>query len=142
MSRATDIKLIDLLSLKPGSLLHLHAVKGEAECVSAEEFQRISGWQSSVSKSLFPNESDQTQKNFSKLLDVPIAFQILIRHGHDNVVALLRMEPGWWNTILDRAGLQADILVDGRVLASGIIVNDEDRQGIVIQELASSEFRV
>ncbi len=142
MTRATDLKLIDLISLKPGTLLRLHSVKGEAECVPTDEFQRVEGWKSSVSNSVFPNSSAQTRDNFSKLLDVPIEFQILVRHGENNVVELLRMEPGWWKTILERAGMQADVMVDGRVIASGIIVDNDEQQGILITELASSELSV
>jgi flagellar motor switch/type III secretory pathway protein FliN len=137
MLHSSELKLVDLLALKPGTLLRLHSVKGETECLS-DSFARLSGWQDEFSHAIFPNGDPQKIHNLSKLLDVPIDFQIIIRHSECNVIEVHRLMQNSWHSILKSAGCQADIMVDGRIIAQGLVVNDSDQSGILILKLAFS----
>jgi len=137
MDRMSDLKLIDLLSLRPGSLLRPHSVKGEVGCREAEAILRVQGWQQEISEALFPNGNPLKIHNLSKLLDIPIDTQLIVRNPDGKVLEILRMETHAWNTLLDRAGRRADLMVDGRVIAEGEIVNSEDQSGILIKKISS-----
>lgn len=139
MARAADIKLIDLLSLKPGSLLQLHPVTGEIECLSGADFSRDSGWQYEFSNAVFPGGDPQKIQNFSKLLEIPIEFQIIIRHPDDKVIEVHSMQHNTWKEILARVGHQADVMVDGRIVAHGEIVVNSHHAGILIQKLTTMD---
>jgi flagellar motor switch/type III secretory pathway protein FliN len=138
MTRSSELRLIDLLTLVPGTLLRLHAVKGETECLPGA-VDRGEGWEQELSHAVFPQGDPQKLHNFSLLLSVPIDFQVIIRHPGSKVLELLRIDPVSWHTIIDRVGCQVDIMVDGRVIARGEIVNAPGQSGILIKELASAD---
>ena len=77
MLHSSELKLVDLLALKPGTMLRLHSVKGETECLS-DSFARLSDGRM-IFHAIFPNGDPQKIHNLSKL-DVPIDFQIIIRY--------------------------------------------------------------
>ncbi|MBN2328365.1 MAG: hypothetical protein JXR73_14565 [Candidatus Omnitrophica bacterium] len=133
--RASDLKLIDLLSLRPGSLLSVHSIKGKINCSQAEAIKRGSQWRQEVSAECFPNGDLQKIHNFSKLLEISIDAQVIVRHPNGKVVEILRLEPHSWRTILSRVGHRASVMVDGRIFAEGNIVNDFDRTGILINKV-------
>lgn len=133
--QTSDLKLIDLLSLRPGSLLRVHSIKGKVSCRQAEDLTRGSKWRQEVSNACFPNGDPQTIHNFSKLLEISIDAQILVRHPDRKVVEILRLEPKSWRTLLSRAGHRVSVMVNGRVIAEGEIVNDRNQNGILIQKV-------
>lgn len=137
MAQHSELKLIDLLSLRPGSLLHLHTVKGEPACTLAEQLLRCEGWKEEISHAAFPEGDDQTRHNFSKLLDIPIDTQVIVRHPADNVVEILRLNAAGWHDILSRVGYHVDVMVDGRIFASGEIVDTQNESGIRIEKMAA-----
>lgn len=133
----SDLRLIDLLSLRPGALLHVHSIKGELGCEQAEQIAKTNGWQEVVSNVCFPNSSSRIRHNFSKLLDVPIDANVIIRHTNGKVLEILRLEAHTWNTILTRTGHRADVMVNGRVIASGVIIDTDKQSGILIKKVAA-----
>jgi len=135
MTRRSDLKLIDLLSLRPGALLHVHTVKGEAACLQAEIFSRSVGWRQELTDAVFPEGDLLRKHNLLKLLDIPIDAQVIVRRPEDKVVEILRLEASMWNDLLARAGSQADLMVDGRILAHGEIVNNACESGIRITDV-------
>ncbi|MEW6235669.1 MAG: FliM/FliN family flagellar motor switch protein [Candidatus Omnitrophota bacterium] len=135
MTRRSDLKLIDLLSLRPGSLLHVHTVKGEAACLQAEIFSRSEGWKRDITDAVFPEGDLLRKHNLLKLLEIPIDAQVIVRHPESKVVEILRLEASMWSDLLSRAGQQADLMVGGRVLAHGEIVNTASESGIRITEI-------
>lgn len=128
-------KLIDLLSLRPGSLLHLHAVRGEPGCDQAAQWTGHSGWKQRVSEAVLPEEPELKRENMSKLLDIPVETQVVIRHEDGKVIEIIRLEPWAWDNLLSNAGRTADVLVDGRIIAHGQIVNNPEQQGVLITRL-------
>ncbi len=136
MKRLSHLKLIDLLSLKPGSLLHVHSIKGEAVCQQTENLVHSDGWQQEVCNAIFPKEDFKKRHNLSKLLEIPIETQVILRHPEENVVEMIRLDPANWEQLLSRVGFQAEIMVDGRVIARGEIVNSAHESGIRISEIA------
>ncbi len=136
MRLPNQLKLIDLLSLRPGTLLRVHAIRGEVSSPAAEEIVRASGWRREISTACFPEGDPQTIHNFSKLLDVSIDTRVVVRHPGGKVLEILRLEAGNWEALLSRAGHRADVLVDGRVIAEGEIVDDSGQSGILIKNVA------
>ncbi len=137
MDRCSDLKLIDLLSMRPGSLLRPHAVKGDFGCMESETLSQNRGWREEISHAIFPQGDSIKIHNFSKLLDIPLSTQILIRHPDGKVVEILRLKERAWETVLERAGNRADVLVNGRVIARGEIVNTAAQSGILITTVAA-----
>ncbi|MGC9328693.1 MAG: hypothetical protein ACP5I1_13745 [Candidatus Hinthialibacter sp.] len=133
--RASDLKLIDLLSLRPGSLLSVHSIKGKVNCSQAEDIKRGSQWRQEVSAACFPNGDLQTIHNFSKLLEISIDAQVIVRYPNQKIVEILRLEPKCWRTILSRVGHRASVMVNGRIFAEGNIVDEADRTGILINKV-------
>ncbi|HOJ59815.1 MAG TPA: FliM/FliN family flagellar motor switch protein [bacterium] len=136
MKSSCQLKLIDLLSLRPGTLLRVHAIRGEVSSLEAEAIALNYGWQWLVSKACFPGGDPQTIHNFSKLLDVSIDTRVVVRHPGGKVMEILRLEAGDWEALLSRAGHRADVLVDGRVIAEGEIVDNHGQSGILIKNVA------
>lgn len=134
---AYDLKLIDLLSLQPGAVLQIHAVRGAAECSASEAYAARIGWRDRFSQAIMPDETPGKVDNLSKLLDVPIETQVLVRHEDGKVVELIRLAPHTWRTLLERAGHKADIMVDGRIIAQGEIV-DGEQSGVLIHKVVST----
>lgn len=130
-----QLKLIDLLSLRPGTLLRVHAIRGEMSSPAAEEIVRASGWRREVSTACFPGGDPQTIHNFSKLLDISIDTRVVVRHPGGKVLEILSLQAGNWEALLSRAGHRADVLVDGRVIAEGEIVDDSRQSGILIKNV-------
>ncbi len=137
MAQASELKLIDLLSMRPGALLRVNAVTGEVECLQAVQLLRHSAWKQEVSSACFPGGDPQKLSNFSSLLDVPIDTQIIVRHSDGKVVEILRLDATTWKTLLGRAGHKVDIMVDGRVIAGGIVVDTPGKSGIFIEKVVS-----
>ena len=135
MKRTSDLQLIDLLSLRPGSLLSEHSIKGKVSCRQAEKITRGSKWREDVSTACFPNGDPQKIHNFSKLLEISIDAQVVVRHPDGKVVEILRLEPKSWRTLLLRVGHRASVMVNGRIIAEGEIVNGNDRNGILINKV-------
>ncbi|MBI1389555.1 MAG: hypothetical protein GC154_14020 [bacterium] len=138
MSERSDLKLIDLLSLKPGALLQMHSVRGQAECAQRERITTREAWRSEVSNAVIPAGTARNKENLSQLLDVPIAAQVIVRHGDGKVLEILRLTANNWDALLKREGHQVDLMVDGRILASGQVVNNEDECGVRIERLAGN----
>lgn len=138
--RPYDLKLIDLLSLRPGSMLQLHAIRGEAGCDQAEIIAHRSNWQNEVSQACFPDGDEMKIHNMTKLLDIPIETQVVIRHDDGKVLEILRLEPRTWNALLERSGSRAEIMVDGRFIARGQIINQDGQSGILIEEMLGGAF--
>ena len=137
MGWASALKLIDLLSMRPGSLLHLNAVTGEAGCQEAEQLYRHAGWQEGVIRSLLPDAEPYQLHNFQKLLEIPIEAQVVIRHPEGKVIEILQLSTSAWNALLGRAGSRVDVMVDGRVIAEGEIVDSLEERGIRITRMTS-----
>ncbi len=133
-----DLKLIDLLSLRPGALLQIHSVRGSAECSNTEGLVGRSGWQQNVSQAMMPDASAKQVNNLSSLLDIPIEAQVLIRHEEGKVVEMLRLAPQNWNALLERAGCKADVMVDGRIIVRGEIVNNHEQSGVLIHQVGEA----
>lgn len=133
-----DLKLIDLLSLQPGALLQIHSVRGSAECTSTETLVGRNGWQQNVSQAMMPEADSKQVNNLSSLLDVPIEAQVLIRHEDDKVVEMLRLAPHNWQALLERAGCKADLMVDGRIIVRGEIVDSDGQSGILIHQVGDA----
>ena len=134
-SRPHELKLIDLISLKPGSVLTIHSVKGEVACDQAAQWTENRGWKHQVSNAMFSNEENRKRENMAKLLDIHVDAQVIIRHEDSKVVEIMRLDPGTWDNLLANTGRNADVMVDGRILAHGTIVNDEQQSGILITRL-------
>lgn len=135
-SRSHELKLIDLISLQPGSVLSIHAVKGEAGCDRAAKWTITRGWKQQVSSAMFSDESEERKRDImAKLLDIPVEAQVLIRHDDGKVIEIMRLTPSTWHTLLEKHGYHADIMVDGRILAHGKIVNTEKQSGVVITRM-------
>ncbi|MBZ0258099.1 FliM/FliN family flagellar motor switch protein [bacterium] len=132
---AYDLKLIDLLSLQPGALLQIHSVRGSAECTRTENFVGRRGWQQGVSQAIMPDAEQKQVNNLSSLMDIPIEAQVLVRHEDGKVVEMLRLAPQNWQALLERAGHKADLMVDGRIIVRGEIVNNEEQSGILIHKV-------
>ncbi|MDP8243424.1 MAG: FliM/FliN family flagellar motor switch protein [Candidatus Hinthialibacter antarcticus] len=135
---AYDLKLIDLLSLQPGALLQIHSVRGSAECTSTEHLVGRNGWQQNVSQAMMPDAGSKQVNNLSSLLDIPIEAQVLIRHEDGKVVEMLRLAPQNWQALLERAGRKADLMVDGRIIVRGEIVNSDGQSGILIHKVGAA----
>lgn len=138
MNRAFDLKLIDLLSLKPGSVLQIHAVKGEAGCDQAEAIAAVDGWRDRVSHTIFPNGDPIKIDNMTKLLEIPIETQIILRREDGKVLEIMNMDPYAWQALSKRAGEKADIMVNGRIIARGEVVRQEEQYAILITHLMGS----
>ena len=138
MAHASELKLIDLLSMRPGSLLRVNSVTGEVECLQAVRLLRHLDWKQEVSNACFPTGDPQKIQNFSSLLDVPIDTQIIVRHSNKKVVEIYRLDATTWKTLRSRVGHQADIMVDGRVIAEGVIVDTPEKSGISIEKVISA----
>jgi flagellar motor switch/type III secretory pathway protein FliN len=136
MACPSRVKLIDLLYLRPGALLSLHAVRGEAYCQEVEEVIHTEGWQQDVSTAWVPDGNSLKIHNLAKLLDIFIDLQIIIRHPDGKLIEMLRVEPQTWSALLDRAGHRAEVMVNGRVIAEGEIINTAGQSGIRITRLA------
>ncbi len=135
MKRASELKLIDLLSLRPGSLLSIHSIKGKVGCQEVEALTRGSKWKQEISIACFPNGDPQKIHNFSKLLEVSIDALVVIRHSDKKVLEILRLEPKSWPILLSRAGYSVSVMVNGRVIAEGEIINTDDQNGILISKV-------
>ncbi|RJP35535.1 MAG: hypothetical protein C4527_00345 [Candidatus Omnitrophota bacterium] len=133
----SDLKLVDLLSLRPGSLLRLHTVKGEIGCREVEELSRSTRWREEISYAIFPNENPIKIHNFSKLLEVPLLTQVIIHHPDGKVVEILRLGTNSWSALLAHEGHRVDLMVEGRIIAMGEIVNTLNQRGILIKKVAS-----
>ncbi len=131
------LKLIDLLSLRPGALLSVHSIKGKVGCRQADVITQGSKWKQEISSACFPNGNQQTKHNFSKLLEIAVDAQVIVRHPNGKVVEILRLEPISWNTLLSRAGHHASVMVEGRVIAEGKIVNSDGQNGILIDKVVA-----
>jgi len=134
LDKRSVIKLIDLLSLRPGAILYQNAVTGEPVCHEAETLYRYSGWREGISKAAFPDAAPLKVQNFQKLLDLPIQAQLVIRHQQDNVVEMLRFTPHVWDLLREKIGYAVDILVDGKIAASGRIEEHNEHCGIRIHK--------
>lgn len=134
-ARYSALKLIDLLSLKPGAFLHLHAVRGEVECDEAEKILQRNNWQHEVSTAVFPNGDTKKQHNLSKLLDIAISTQIIIRYQDGKVIEIFHLDERTWNQIQSRLGQKVDIMAGNRIIARGIVTEQEGQSGILIETI-------
>lgn len=139
--RDSALRIIDLLSLRPGALLRLNAVTGEAGCRETEAFRRRTDWRRGVTSALLPGADAVKARNFEKLLEIPVAAAVMIRGGGGKVIEIHRLCLEHWESLLARAGCRAELLVDGRVVASGDIVDDGNLRGIRITEVNPAETR-
>ncbi len=137
MNCQSDIKLVDLLSLRPGSLLHLHTVKGVIGCREVEQYSRSSHWREEISNAYFPQGDPVTIHNFSKLLDVLLDTHIVIHHPDGKILEIGWLNSQTWNDLLAHEGYRADLMVDGRIFAMGEIVNTNNQSGILIRKVFS-----
>ncbi len=137
MNAQSDLKLVDLLSLRPGALLRLHAVKGVFGCREVEDISRSNCWKQEVSSAFFPNGDSTKIHNLSKLLEIPLDTQIIVHHPDGKVVEILRLETRTWNDLLAREGHRIELMVAGRIMAEGEIINSLNQSGILIREVFS-----
>ncbi|MBD3266678.1 hypothetical protein GF373_08415 [bacterium] len=137
MTRHSSLKLLDILSLQPGSLLHLNAVRKEPECDFSERFMKSASWRQKISTAISPEGDTQKQQNLSKLLDIAIDTQILVKYPETNVVEIFRLDESTWSDLRSRAGQHVQIMIDGRIFAEGEIVDSENQSGILIKKLTS-----
>ncbi|MDX9754783.1 MAG: hypothetical protein RBU29_12535 [bacterium] len=138
MKLASSLKLIDILSLKPGSFLYLHAVRGEVGCDQAQAIARTFNWRHQISHVIFPTGDTQKRHNLSKLLDISIDTQVIIKYPDDKVLEIFHLDEYAWNAIDAHLGRNVDILVDGRIFAHGVITAQQGQNGILIQKLANA----
>ena len=118
-NRHSALKLIDLLSLKPGAFLHLHAVRGEIECNEAEKIIQRSNWQNEVSSAVFPNGDTKKRHNLSKLLDIAISAQVIIKYPDGKILEIFHLDERTWHEIQTRIGQKVDVMAAGRIIARG-----------------------
>jgi flagellar motor switch/type III secretory pathway protein FliN len=135
VKRSSEIKLIDLLSLRPGSLLSVHAIKGQVECRPADAPTRGANWREEISNACFPNGDPLKIHNFSKLLEISVDAQVIVRFPDRKVLEILRLESNSWHTLLSHVGYHAAVMVNGRVIAEGEIVNGAGQNGILINKV-------
>lgn len=114
----------------------MHAIKGKVECRPAESTTPSSRRREEISSACFPNGDPLKIHNFSKLLEISIDAQVIVRHPGRKVVEILRLEPNSWSILLQRVGHHASVMVNGRVIAEGEIVNDAGQNGILINKVA------
>ncbi len=134
MDRSSSMKLIDLLALRPGTFLCRNAVTGEAVCKEVQSIFQYADWQEEVSQAAFPDSSAVKLQNFQKLLDIPIAAHLVLRHSSRNVVEMLRFTPRLWTLLEEKVGCEADIMADSKLIASGRVDIIETHVGIHIQK--------
>lgn len=135
MDKSSCIKLIELLTLRPGSFVHQNPVTGEPVCWEAQSLYQYAGWQEGVSQAAFPDSNPIKVRNFQKLLDIPIEAFLVLRYPETNVVELLRFSPIVWQTLLQKEGMEADIISDGKIIASGVIELYDRHGGIRIKKI-------
>jgi flagellar motor switch/type III secretory pathway protein FliN len=119
-------------------MLHLHSVRGEPSCDSAEQWARGSDWQNHVSSAILPEGDTQKRHNLSKLLDITINAQILVKYPDTNVVEIIRMEEESWDQLRTHSGQTVEVMVDGRIFAEGEVIDTEGQSAIRIKKLASA----
>lgn len=137
MKLVSSLKLIDIIALKPGSFLYLHAVRGEVECDKAEKIARNYNWQHQISTVILPKGDTQKRHNLSKLLDISIDTQVIIKYPDGKVLELFHLDQNTWSVIDAYKGQKVDVMVDGRIFAHGEIVEQSGQSGILIQKMAA-----
>jgi flagellar motor switch/type III secretory pathway protein FliN len=138
MRQGSALKLIDLLSLKPGALIQMHSVKREVECDEVQRFLRVKDWKQEVSCAFLPKGDTQKRHNLSKLLDISINTQVIIRYDDGKVLEIIHLDERMWDELRSRTGQHVEIMVDGRIIAKGEVVNKEGHQGILILEMVTA----
>lgn len=137
MDKTSCIKLIELLALQPGSFLCQNVVTGEPVCWEAQAIYQYAGWQEGVSHAVFPDSSPVKLMNFQKLLDIPIEAFLALRYPDSNVVEMLRFTPVVWQALHQREGVEADLISDSKIIASGVVEICDRHCGIRIKKIYS-----
>lgn len=128
---ARNLRIGDLLSLRPGQILRLHRVNDRPVLLSSSE--------SAPDDRAFKEHMAHCHPalaadNLQKILDCTVETQVVIRREDGKLLQIFFLDPRSWRYLLEEQGAEVELRIGGRLFAHGVVMGG-DEPGIRISSL-------
>ncbi|HPA45931.1 MAG TPA: hypothetical protein PLZ55_09805 [bacterium] len=128
---ARNLRIVDLLSLRPGQVLRLHRVHDRPVLLPSEE--KIPD-EEVLAEHVPAGQPSLLAGNLSKILECAVETQVVIRHDGGKILQVFLLDPRSWKYLLQETGTQVELRIGGRIFAHGVVQGGEE-PGIRISSL-------
>ncbi len=128
---ARNLRIVDLLSLRPGQVLRLHHVHDRPVLLPTEE--NIPD-EELLAELLPTGQPGLLAGNLNKILECTVETQVVIRHEGGKILQVFLLDPRSWKYLLEETGTEVELRIGGRIFAHGV-VQGGDEPGIRISSL-------
>ncbi|MFH1744013.1 MAG: hypothetical protein ABIH23_33825 [bacterium] len=126
-----NLRIVDLLSLRPGHVVRLHRVNDRP--VLLPSFQSVPDGDA-LAEHIAHSPPDLLAENLHKILDCAVETQVVIRRENGKILQVFLLDPRSWKYLLSEQGAEVELRIGGRIFAHGVIVGG-DEPGIRISSL-------
>ena len=126
-----NLRIVDLLSLRPGHVLRLHRVNDQPVLLPSSESIPDGD---ALAEHVAHTHPALLADNLHKILDCPVETQVVIRRENGKILQVFLLDPRSWKYLLTEQGAEVELRIGGRVFAHGIVVGG-DEPGIRISSL-------